>query len=300
MSADAAHGGLAEDHEEHENHEAWVIPYADMLTLLMALFMMLFAISRVDLAKFEELKIGLGESLGGGFGILGAGDAAVQDPDATADGRTPATTGEATRAAVDGAQVLLLDRITAAIAGMPREAQVSVDARGVVITLAADQVLFTPGASTLTPRGAALAAEIGRSLAGRPDAVLVEGHTDDVPYPASSNWELSAMRATAVLHQLQAAGVAPGRLAAIGHADTTPVASNRTDAGRAANRRVEIVLVTEAPAPPVEPAPPSTAGPAVPFGVDLVQEAFARTASPDGASPGGTGTGTGHAAAGGH
>lgn len=290
--------GLWEEQAEHENHEAWVIPYADMLTLLMALFMMLFAISRVDLVKFEQLKVGLSDSLGGS-GILEGGDAAVVESPPTSRPQAVAQsagtgTGTGTH---DPVQVLLLDRITAALAGLGRQAQVEAEPRGVVITLPADEVLFAPGSWQLAPQGAALVAELGRSLAASDGMVVVEGHTDDVPYAPSSNWELSALRATGVLRHLQDAGVTADRLSAVGHADTVPVASNTTPTGRAANRRVEVVLVSAAAVEAGDQPPgssPATAPAAAQgsFGLDLVGDAFRQaTGTDDGSTADTPGTG---------
>jgi chemotaxis protein MotB len=257
----AAHGKAHrkkrhEEHEEHENHERWLITYADMITLLMVLFIVLFAIGQTDKAKFEELRAGLQESFGTGTpnlldtggGLLGAGAGIEQlRPSEAADAL--ADRDSARQAiAVDQASLQetaeVLDAQLAA-AGVGGNVDLRIDRRGLVVTIITDQVLFEPGSDQILPAGADILASVAGALAGLPNEITVEGHTDDLPISGrfASNWELSTSRATSVLRQLLAtAAVDPARVAAGGYAEQRPIADNATAEGRAANRRVEIVV----------------------------------------------------------
>jgi len=259
--------GLPEEHEEHVNHEAWVIPYADMLTLLMALFLMLFAISSVDLAKFEKLAAGAAGVLGGhgggsqvldgGAAILeGSGPAAVPPaiPDARAKEAEAALQREeeARRAAQLAAKAMadVEDRLREAIAEDIRSSiAIRREARGVVMSIVADQVLFVPGEANLQPAGLDILRQVAGTIRGLPNPVTVEGHTDDVPISTSrfrSNWELSTARATEVLRVLvDDLGIPANRVAAAGYGEQRPVAGNDTPEGRSKNRRVELAVLTE-------------------------------------------------------
>jgi len=241
-----------EDHEEHENHERWLITYADMITLLMVLFIVLFSMSQVDLAKFAKLKASLGSAFGasasgpmdGSTGVLDAGSSPIP----MAAQRALAAQ-QAQQAAVQAEQASLQQTKSALAAqldkaGVGGSVGLAVERRGLVVSIASDKVLFEPGQAALTPQGIALIDQLVGPLAGLPNALHVEGHTDDVPISGAfpSNWELSTSRATTVLRELEGHGIGPARLSATGYADQRPVATNATAAGRARNRRVEILV----------------------------------------------------------
>jgi chemotaxis protein MotB len=291
--------GFGSEPEAHENHERYLITYADMITLLMALFIILFAIAQVDLARYAEFAEGARAAVGGTMPMDGppGGSLAPMSLTAPAAGPhvpSPAAPGDVTAegaaaaerdAAASLAMTVAAADVRAAIAALdPSIAEVHEDERGLVVRLAADGVLFDSGSSALLPGAAALVAELGTALQGTPGQVLVEGHTDDRPVaPPSSNWELSAVRATAVLRALVTAGVAPARLSAVARGDAAPIADNATDEGRAANRRVEVVIVTAvpiaaapAPAHPEQEVPAAHRGTGTPaIHLDLADEAFA-------------------------
>jgi chemotaxis protein MotB len=246
-----------EEHEEHENHERWLITYADMITLLMVLFIVLFAIGQTDRAKFEELKAGLQDGFGTGSpSLLDTGGGLLQ----TGTGIEQLRTEEASDALADRdsvRQAIAVDQATLqetaeaidaqlAAAGVRGDVDLRVDRRGLIVTIVTDQVLFTPGSDQILPAGADILASVGGALAGLPNEITVEGHTDDLPISAGrfpSNWELSTARATSVLRQLLAtAAIDPARVGATGYADQRPIADNASAEGRAANRRVEIVV----------------------------------------------------------
>jgi chemotaxis protein MotB len=246
-----------DEHEEHENEERWLITYADMITLLMVLFIVLFSIGQTDLAKFEKLKEGLASSFGNeAIGVLEAGGlladgpggltpdqlAAAQDALAARDAARAAIAAD--QAALQSTEDTLAERLQAA--GVADEVNLRVERRGLIVTIVTDQVLFQPGSDTVLGAGQGILTTVAGALAELPNPISVEGHTDDVPISTSrfaSNWELSTARATSVLRLLEtSAGLDPERLSAAGYADTKPIADNATPQGRAANRRVEVVV----------------------------------------------------------
>ena len=271
--------GLEEEHEEHVNHEAWVIPYADMLTLLMALFLMLFAIGQTDLAKFRELAAGAASALGGGGGsskVFDGGPAILEGAGAGAGVPREQLAEQALRreeaaakqaAAVARTLSQVEDELRTAVAPEVRESVViRREPRGVVLSIVADAVLFTPGGAALQPAGHDVLRQVAASIRGLPNSIVVEGHTDDVPISTSqfrSNWELSTARATEVLRVLvDDLGVPAGRVAAAGYGEQRPVASNATAEGRSRNRRVELAILAQPTAQNEAPATPPSAEPA--------------------------------------
>jgi chemotaxis protein MotB len=128
----------------------------------------------------------------------------------------------------------------------------TVESRGLVATIATDHVLFDSGSPHISPTGERIIAAIGTTLARLTNPVLIEGHTDNVPLNSNgyTNWNLSTDRAVAVLQILQSGyAIPPTRLSAAGYGEYHPAASDATPEGRAANRRVEIVILTDASTP---------------------------------------------------
>jgi chemotaxis protein MotB len=258
--------------EEHENHERWLLTYADMITLLMVLFIVLYAISQVDLAKFGKLRTGLSDSFGdktpavfdggsGGQGALEGGQAPIS-PLPSASKEELLVAGEKALkeqyAAAQEQQHLqeTKDKLSESLskAGLDTKVRFRVEQRGLVVTIATDQVLFKVGQAALEPGGRGVLDQLATALRTLPNLIAIEGHTDDTPILGSAlfdtNWELSTARATTVLRYLiERHGLPAERLSASGYADQRPVADNLTDAGRAANRRVEIVVVAATPTP---------------------------------------------------
>jgi chemotaxis protein MotB len=255
-----------DDHGDEHPDERWLLTYADMITLLMALFIVMWSMSTVNVSKFEALKASLsnafsGKILDGGAATLNTGSgegverAAPQPPlPAIQPGLTPREQAEqAVRAGAaareeDELQALKrrVDELAAA-RGLSREVQTEVTRRGLVVRVLTDRVLFASGSAQLRPASGGLLDGLAPVLkADVRHPIDVEGNTDSVPVRGGgfpSNWELSTDRAAAVLRALIARGVDADRLTAVGNADRRPVASNATDAGRHRNRRVELVLV---------------------------------------------------------
>ena len=250
-------GRFTHREEEHENHERWLVSYADMVTLLMAFFMMLYGMSILDLKKFEDFKSGVAKQLGkapvveGGQGILvaGAGIMEAAAPTAGSGNRTGATDalevrGEATREDI-GALVAEVNRRLEE-KGLSGAVSLESDPRGLVIYMS-DRVLFDSGESLISLQGQEVLHSVGQVLAHIDNVFVVEGHTDNVPTGGSrwpSNWELSTSRSTNVLRYLvELVGLAAPRASAAGYADTRPRVINNSDGNRAINRRVEIVII---------------------------------------------------------
>jgi chemotaxis protein MotB len=256
-----------EEHEEHVNHEAWVIPYADMLTLLMALFLMMFAMSNLDLQKFEALSQSLGAALNPTVRLLDPQGGSVL-PDSGLEGGPSAAElrAEAAEAALveketqeqlklaeesklEGIQSAIQKRVEGA--GLGASVKFRHDARGLVVTVLTDDVLFQSGSADLQPNGLKVLKVFADAVAGVPNEVVVEGHTDSRPistarYP--TNWELSTARATSVLRYLvRTYGFDPDRISAAGYGSERPIASNASVEGQTRNRRVELVIVAEVP-----------------------------------------------------
>jgi chemotaxis protein MotB len=263
-----------EEHEEHENHERWLVTYADMITLLMVLFIVMFSMSQLDLAKYKKFKEGMSGGantvLDGGSGVLDGGNGVLDGfarptTTTTTVKEGTAATGPVTTAKTAQQIAYEVERralgttetqLRAALdqSGRLGDVDIKVEERGLMITIVADQVLFGAGSATLEAEAAPVLTAIAESLRALPNPVTVEGHTDDVPLgPAnrySSNWELSTARATSVLRTLvEKYGIPATRMSASGYADTRPIASNEDAAGRSKNRRVELVVrgLVEAP-----------------------------------------------------
>jgi chemotaxis protein MotB len=266
VSGDGGGGGDPfHEEEEHENHERYLVTYADMITLLMALFIILFAMGQqADQEQFDRFRGGLAEAFDNPL-ILGTGGLVAfpsQDPTPVGlPADTPGLDGPS-GASGDGSGVSghvapeeadqLADELEQLLAqeGLADATDVHVEADGVVVTIDTDGLVFTSGSSAMLPAGDDIVRELIRPFSLVTNGIVVQGHTDDVPMSGgTSNWELSANRAGAVLHRLIEGGVPADRLSMAGYADTRPVASNATEEGRARNRRVDIVVVLDGPDP---------------------------------------------------
>ncbi len=251
--------------------------YGDAITLLMAFFVMLYAISQVDAQKFQLLVSGLADPfkntsaeeglLDSGTGIVGPQfkDPAIEEntqgvegieliPDPhpiTASGSDEEEDGVFLSSAEELADVRdsLVDALQAF--GLEPEVSLRLDSRGLVVSIATDDVLFASGSPVLSPAGREIIDALTPILTGFDNEILIEGHTDTVPLNENgyTNWNLSADRALAVLEILASGDVNPRRLSATGYGEFRPISDNSTEEGRAANRRVEMVIVAGAPAP---------------------------------------------------
>jgi chemotaxis protein MotB len=269
------------EEEEHENHERWLVSYADMLTLLFALFVVLYAMSQVDITKFNAFSQGLQQGFGAPVTILDDGaalDTPSEDPlqpvqvqqQAAIDGtaQTDAEKQAAAKAAAQKAQQTAAEAKAAydqlkaaeralksalAAAGQAGAAQFVIDERGLVVHVVSDPVLFAPESAALLPRGATVLDAMAPTIAALPNQVRVEGHANSLPVtrggPWPSNWELSAVRATTVLRHLAESDRVPEtRMSAAGYGSTRPLVPDSDSHYVTVNRRVDIVVLSTASA----------------------------------------------------
>ena len=235
---------------DHENHDRWLISYADFITLLFAFFVVMYAISAVNESKYRILA----SSLGDAFGKPPAHDAALAPkllPGALspeAKQRTP----KQQQTIEDKSNMTRVARSLLEVMGpLVNEGKVRVtqSRRGVSIEINAN-VLFAPGHAELEPKSLAVLRAVADKLKNEPFNLEVTGHTDVTPISNSafaSNWELSAVRATSVVRLLAESGIASARLYAIGREASQPIASNDLPEGRARNRRVELMILSGRP-----------------------------------------------------
>jgi chemotaxis protein MotB len=284
-----AHGSRRRGHGNaggHESSERWLLTYSDMITLLLALFVVLFSISSVNVSKFVSLQQSLkaafsGSILNGGSSILNAGadSTAKNSPNNTAipaivpltptipkptdqgayasQAQVNALLKEAQNASQENSQFLALEQRLNAYAkahGWANQVKAQIQQQGLVVTVLTDNLLFASGSDTLETASYPLLSEIATliQLDTAKHPVVVQGYTDDVPISTPqfpSNWWLSSGRANMVLQYLLSRGVPASRMSSQGYGQEHPVASNATAAGRSLNRRVEIVFERKYPTP---------------------------------------------------
>lgn len=245
--------------EEHENHERWLVSYADFITLLFAFFVVMYAISSVNEGKYKVLSNALNNAFknvtaspGGQpiAAIQGAPPLPVK-PIAKPDKLVEQKKVEQRKKMKNVANEIM-DALQPLIAqGKVKLLETS---RGVTIEIN-DSILFSPGQASLQTASISAMRAIASVLAGADFPITIEGHTDNIPIATlqfPSNWELSAMRATTVLRLFNDGGVGAERLTAIGYGETRPVETNTTVEGRARNRRVSILIDSNRPEEPTE------------------------------------------------
>jgi chemotaxis protein MotB len=220
----------------HENQERWLLTYADLITLLLAFFIVMYSMSRVDAKKFGAMTSAL-------TGALRGADLAKRDRELSGKLNTggPLKTGELR---------LMQRQLEQKVgdAGVSSSISADVTERGLVISVK-DATLFDLGKADLNPGALAVLHVIGHEISKVNNHVRVEGHTDPRPISTArfpSNWELSTSRATSVLRFLvDSTGCAPQRISALGFGEYRPVIVNDTPEHMAKNRRVDIVLLSQ-------------------------------------------------------
>ena len=269
-------------HEDHVNHEAWVIPYADLLTLLLALFVVLYAMSSVNTTKYRALAQAISAAFNGSRAVIQPVTPSAQSsmpvpstkpspvprtplaqillPVLTQHISTPATTPgtpsdqnhtklsdeqqnlERIRSEVEHALQPLIDKNLVVVRRTPNWLEIEIRT----------DILFPSGVATLSPSANQVLTSLGGILAPFANPLRVEGYTDDVPidttvYP--SNWELSAARAASVARLFTEHGVDPERLGIVGWGQYRPAAENDNEDGRNKNRRVLVVVLSDKAGP---------------------------------------------------
>jgi chemotaxis protein MotB len=228
--------------KRHDNHERWLVSYADFMTLLFAFFVVLYSSSQVDKAKMAKLsgaitagfqKLGVGSGPGAAAVISGA----IPAPSANSARRQD--TAEAIRHKLERGLTEELKHHIVSLRETPE---------GLVLSLC-EVGFFDSGSATLRANSMDTFDRIGSVLASVGSNLRIEGHTDNVPIHTTqfqSNWELSTARATEIIRLLLIReGIGPERLSAAGYAEYHPIADNSSDEGRRLNRRVDIVIVAQ-------------------------------------------------------
>ena len=255
-------------HEEHVNHERWAIPYGDLITLLLAFFVVMYAMSAVNEGKYRVLSQSMMEAFHGTSRVIAPSDMApnaspsaapVVDPQANGHGSalTPISLpGSAAQPApskeqqnlgsiqqrVEQALKPLIDKKLVVIRRTPNWLEIEIRT----------DILFPSGVARIAPQAQSVLGSLAGILAPFPNPLRIEGYTDNKPintaaYP--SNWELSAARAASVARLFSDHGVTPSRLGIMGWGEVRPIADNATEDGRNRNRRVMVVVLSDRDGP---------------------------------------------------
>lgn len=250
--------------EEHENHERWLVSYADFITLLFAFFVVMYAISSVNEGKYKVLSNSLTNAFKNTTGQPGGQPIAtiqgapllpvkpIAKPDKLPDQKKVEEKKNEQRQKMRN----VADDIKNALQPLIAQGKVKLleTSRGVTVEIN-DSILFPAGQARLQPASISAMQAIAQVLADSDFPITIEGHTDNVPIATPqfpSNWELSAMRATTVLRLFNEGGVGAERLTAIGYGETRPLETNTTVEGKARNRRVSILIDSNRPEEPTE------------------------------------------------
>jgi chemotaxis protein MotB len=311
-------------HEEHTNHEAWAIPYGDLITLLLAFFVVMYALSSVNEGKYRLLSDSLYAAFRGEPRTLEPVEVGQHQAGAGADSRTgvlqqqrpdgtrgpqagpltlapevpkiasPRATALAEQAAQrEAALTRVATQVESALGDLVQRNLVNVRRNDmwVEVELRSD-ILFPSGKAQPEAAAVSVLERLAQVLAPLPNAIRVEGYTDNVPIRTAafySNWELSAARAGSVVRVLASQGIDPARLAVVGYGEQRPAQSNATAEGRNANRRVVVVILSvesrAGEAPGVPAAVPPTATDAAPPATEAAPAATATAPAPTVAPP---------------
>jgi chemotaxis protein MotB len=242
-------------HPAHENHERWLVSYADFITLLFAFFVVMFASSQTDKAKAQQISDSVKQAMENG----GVAAAVREVLGGTVDDRGKGNNemkgsgGSQPKRAPDPPIAELtpsMKYLTQALENDIKEGKIEMhlEPRGLVISLR-QATFFPSGGDAIEPTTYDSLDKIGKMIHDLPNGVRLEGHTDSVPIHTArfrSNWELSAARSIAMLELLSSRYNIPAdRLAIAGYAETVPVDSNETETGRTHNRRVDLVILNQ-------------------------------------------------------
>jgi len=251
--------------DDQDNHERWLVSYADFITLLFAFFVVMYAISSVNEGKYRVLS----QSLGIAFSGLRPQAPMVENPIEAQQPKLPLPLPAPRRTNTNDIAIKkereqmtgIARNLLAAMSPLVDQGKVRVTQteRGVSVEISAS-VLFAPAEARLSPQSEKTLRAVAEVLTQVDNQIQVEGHTDHIPisnpmFP--SNWELSAVRASSVVRLFIDAGIAESRLLAVGHGATEPIASNDTPEGRLRNRRVQLMILSALPEAvtevPIEP-----------------------------------------------
>ena len=219
----------------HDNSERWLLTYADLITLLLGLFVILYAMSKIDAGKYAEIVSALGGVFGSSKGVMAGNQGMMNSP-------IPMIQNERQRIAQDIRSALHLETKRLPIA-------ISTNERGVTVHIM-DELLFASGSAEIKESSMPALDSLARVLGELPNDFRVEGHTDNLPISTSaypSNWHLSVARAVSIAYYLiQMHSLKPEKVSAVGYAEYQPMVPNDSDVHRAQNRRVDIVILANA------------------------------------------------------
>lgn len=249
------------EEEEPENHDRWLVSYADFITLLFAFFVVMYAISSINEGKYRVLS----DSITSAFRAVPGnttGAAVAVNPNAAVPIAIPVPRNlpnvktDQVQAAKKEKLRKMAEQLKQALAPLVEQGQVKVTegALGITVDINAS-VLFAPGDARLDIVAQRALITVAQILVPTDFPIIVEGHTDNTPINTAlfpSNWELSTVRAASVVRLFIEVGIQPQRLSAAGYADQRPVSDNATPDGRQQNRRVAITIESRTPDNPVE------------------------------------------------
>jgi chemotaxis protein MotB len=234
----------------HENHERWLVSYADFITLLFAFFVVMFASTQSDKAKAKQVSDSVREALEHGglsaaiSNVLGRGKHDKVRPDAAAESQS--SSGGA-QSPTDLARSMAVLQQALAVELEAGKLGMAMERRGLVISFR-ESAFFASGDNAISPSSIPTIAKIAEEVRHLPNPLRIEGHTDSVPIHNSrfrSNWELSAARAIAMMEVLSQHFEIPSRRMSVsGYAENAPADTNETAAGRGHNRRVDLVVLS--------------------------------------------------------
>ncbi len=249
--------------EEHENHERWLVSYSDFITLLLALFVVMYAVSHVNEGRYRAVAGSLVAAFGNQPNQLNPQPIATMTPDALPPVHGPMgdSTGdyliakkarriaEAQRRQQEKMEIIARD-VMAAFDPLLKNGQVRISQSNLGVRVEIDaSLLFAPGQAVLQEESSRVLESVAQVLKNVDHAIQVEGHTDNIPIVTEkfpSNWELSAVRASSVVRLLIDNGVEAVRLTAVGYGENRPLEPNDSEEGRKHNRRVTVMILSTA------------------------------------------------------
>ncbi|KUO72985.1 MAG: flagellar motor protein [Desulfosporosinus sp. BRH_c37] len=249
------------EHEaEKENGERWLLTYSDLITLLMIFFVVLYSMSKVDAQRFAAVAESLNKALGGGtpakieLSTSPVGPSLFTTGTPSSKTSVPGKGNDPNQTSHQGnsdTEKMSIDAIKAKLDkfaadnGIQSTLVSTIEERGLVVSIQ-ETLLFESGSADITSRARDILEKISTVLTVAPNQIKVEGHTDNLPINTAkfpSNWELSVIRSTNVVHILQRDGISPNRLSAAGYGEFRPIAPNNTDVGRGRNRRIDLIIL---------------------------------------------------------
>jgi chemotaxis protein MotB len=242
--------------EKEVNNERWLLTYSDLITLLMIFFVVMYAMSNVDVAKYNKIAQSLGVALGGGKNVIQVTPGVSDSKQQLSPGASGFKAEQANLSKIEEGKLSnLKSQIDAYLQknGLKGSVATEITVRGLEINLR-DTVLFDSGKADIKPDARGKLIAIGRIISVLPNLISIEGHTDNVPIHNSlftSNWRLSAIRATNAAELLiEAVKIPQQKVSTVGYGEINPKMPYTSDANRAQNRRVNIVILNSMYNPP--------------------------------------------------